>query len=79
MSLDDLIAGDLKLKVDASDGEQISVHWEGKANQRQPLEVLGPFFDQLMDFASESGRSIRFHFLCRRRCHGIVEIGLERI
>ena len=61
MALNDLIAGDLTLNLEETDKELV-IRWRGKANARRPGEVLRPFFDQIVDEATRTDRSVAFHF-----------------
>lgn len=62
MTLNDLVAGDLTLRLEESTPQQLVIRWHGKANARRPGEVLRPFFDQLMHEATRTSRTVAFHF-----------------
>lgn len=60
--MEDLVFDELRLRVDASEPQKLSVLWEGKSVDRQPGKVLDPYFDGLVDAAKQGSRSIEMRF-----------------
>jgi len=59
--MDDLKSGDLAIEVADADGA-IKCTWRGKSNERNPPEVLRPWFDKLLAEATERKAAIEMHF-----------------
>jgi hypothetical protein len=60
--MENLIANDLNIEVTVTaDGVHHCV-WRGKSNERNPPEILKPWFEKLMAAVGEKKGSIEMHF-----------------
>lgn len=62
--LDSLSAGDLTIEVGSGDGGAIVCTWRGRSTERNPGQVLNPYFEKLLEAAvgTEGGGAIEMHF-----------------
>lgn len=61
--MESLKAGDLAIEVHAAAApEPLRLVWQGKSNERNPGQVLGPFFAQAIEEASARGVAIEMRF-----------------
>jgi hypothetical protein len=60
--MEDLKNGDLTIEVAELPGSVFSCTWKGKSNERNPPEVLKPWFDKLLAGAVERKGTIEMHF-----------------
>jgi hypothetical protein len=58
-----LIVGDLRIEA-MEDGvvPALQLLWKGKSNSRQPSELLGPYFRDVLSTASARGLQLELHF-----------------
>ena len=63
MEIESLKAGDLSIEVAqrAADAP-LELHWRGKSTWRQPDQVLGPFFEEVLAAARERKVGLEMHF-----------------
>ena len=60
--MDNLKSGDLTIEV-ATDADGVCrCTWRGKSNERNPPEVLKPWFEKLLAAATETKATIEMHF-----------------
>ena len=59
--MENLAHGDLQIEV-AEAGGVVSCTWRGKSNERNPPEVLKPWFDKLLAEVTEKQASLEMHF-----------------
>jgi len=57
-----LKSGDLTIEVAVSPDGVYSCTWRGKSNERNPPEILKPWFEQLLAAVGERKGSIEMHF-----------------
>lgn len=63
MTMDSLRAGDLTIDVvEVDDPPTIRLHWLGMSTERNPGQVLGPFFATVLTAAAEPPRPVELHF-----------------
>ena len=60
--MDNLNSGDLTIEVSVSPEGVHSCTWRGKSNERNPPEILRPWFDKLLASATEKHGTIEMHF-----------------
>jgi hypothetical protein len=60
-SVDDLIAGDLRIAV-VEDAGLVRCDWRGRSVEREADLTLKPFFDRLLERAHEIGALLEMHF-----------------
>ena len=60
--MEDLKSGDLTIEVAELSGPVFSCTWRGKSNERNPPEILRPWFDKLLATVGERKGSIEMHF-----------------
>jgi hypothetical protein len=60
--MENLTAGDLNLEVTVTPESVYKCIWRGKSNERNPPEVLKPWFDKLIAAAVAKRSSIEMHF-----------------
>jgi hypothetical protein len=61
--MQDLTAGDLTITVTSRAPErELCCVWRGKSNARDPRQILGPWFGQLLKEASGSQAAVEMHF-----------------
>ncbi len=60
--MEDLKNGDLTIEVAEQPGSVVSCTWRGKSNERNPPEILKPWFDKLVAAAGERKATIEMHF-----------------
>ncbi len=60
--MEDLVFGELRLRVDASRPSALAVVWEGKSVDRQPGKVLDPYLEALVASAKDGQRSLEMRF-----------------
>jgi len=60
--MEHLRSGDLTIEVTATPERAYHCLWRGKSNERNPAEVLKPWFDRLLAAAQADGGSIEMHF-----------------
>jgi hypothetical protein len=58
-----LIVGDLRIEA-TEDGvyPSLQLNWKGKSNSRQPAELLGPYFRDVLATAGQRGVPLELHF-----------------
>ena len=61
-SLEDLVSGELTIKVSDPAGGLIRLDWLGKSNARHPGAVVKPLFDEVANEARAKEASIEMHF-----------------
>ncbi len=59
--MDNLQSGDLAIEVSEAEGALRCV-WKGKSNERNPPEILRPWFDKLLAEVTEKKLAIEMHF-----------------
>ena len=59
--MENLTHGDLQIEVTEADNV-VSCTWRGKSNERNPPEILKPWFEKLLAGATERKGSIEMHF-----------------
>jgi len=59
--MDNLKSGDLTIEVTVDDGAYRCV-WRGKSNERNPPEILRPWFDALLAEVTAQHAAIAMHF-----------------
>ena len=57
-----LSSGDLTIEVTTSPEGVFSCVWRGKSNERNPPEILKPWFEKLLASVTESKGTIEMHF-----------------
>jgi hypothetical protein len=60
--MDNLNAGDLTIQVTISPDAVYSCTWLGKSNERNPPELLKPWFEKLLASVAERKGSVEMHF-----------------
>jgi hypothetical protein len=60
--MENLQAGDLTIDVTALPDNVFKCVWKGKSNERNPPEVLKPWFDKLLAEVGDKQGSIEMHF-----------------
>ncbi|MCX5745467.1 MAG: hypothetical protein NT062_23570 [Proteobacteria bacterium] len=60
--MDNLTLGDLTIEVRVTPETVFQCTWKGKSNERNPQEVLKPWFDTLLTTVSQQGGAIEMHF-----------------
>jgi hypothetical protein len=60
--MEDLKNGDLTIEVAELPNSVFSCTWRGKSNERNPPEILKPWFDKLLAAVGERNGSIEMHF-----------------
>ena len=60
--MENLTSGDLTIEVTVSPEGIYSCTWRGKSNERNPPEILKPWFEQLLAAVGEKNGSIEMHF-----------------
>ena len=60
--MENLQSGDLTIEVTLSPNAVFSCVWRGKSNERNPPEILKPWFERLLGTVSEKKGSIEMHF-----------------
>ncbi len=59
---EDLKVGDLLIRVDRTAVAYLRLDWLGPCDNRNPVDLIGPFFEQMLGEASQAGRGIDMHF-----------------
>ncbi len=62
ISMEDLKVGDLLIRVDRTAVAYLRLDWLGPCDNRNPVDLIGPFFEQMLGEASQAGRGIDMHF-----------------
>src|SRR5512133_2394303 len=60
--MDDLRSDDLVIRVDTSAAASLRLDWLGRSDSRNPVEVIGPFFERVIAEAAHHGHFIDIHF-----------------
>ena len=60
--MDNLQSGDLTIEVTQSPEGVYACTWRGKSNERNPPEILKPWFEKLLAAVTERKGSIEMHF-----------------
>lgn len=60
--MDSLNAGDLTIELAADRSDAIACTWRGRSNDRNPNEVLAPYFSQLLSAAGEASVPLEMNF-----------------
>lgn len=60
--MENLVAGDLSIDVEAGDQAVIRLIWRGKSNARNPSQILQPFFAPVLADAAEKKRAVELQF-----------------
>ena len=60
--MEDLKNGDLTIEVAEQPGSIFSCTWRGKSNERNPPEILKPWFTKLVAAVTERSGSLEMHF-----------------
>ena len=60
--MENLSFGDLTIEVAESPATVFQCTWKGKSNERNPPEILRPWFDKLLATVTERKGSIEMHF-----------------
>ena len=60
--MENLNAGDLNIQVNVSPDAVYSCTWLGKSNERNPPEILKPWFEKLLTSVKERKGAIEMHF-----------------
>jgi len=60
--MDGLESNDLVIRVDRSAPTCLRLDWLGRSDSRNPVEIIGPFFEQVLAEATGLGRLIDIHF-----------------
>ena len=60
--MENLNSGDLTIEVNVSPDAVFSCTWRGKSNERNPPEILKPWFEKLLTSVGERKGSIEMHF-----------------
>ena len=60
--MENLIANDLNIEVKETPEGVFQCWWRGKSNERNPPEILRPWFDKLLASATEKKSTIEMHF-----------------
>jgi hypothetical protein len=60
--MDNLTFGDLTIEVAEAPDAVLRCVWKGKSNERNPPEILRPWFEKLLATVAESKGSIEMHF-----------------
>lgn len=60
--MEDLVSGELTIKVSDSTADCIRLDWLGKSNARHPGAVVKPLFDEVTDTALTREAGIEMHF-----------------
>ena len=60
--MQNLTSGDLTIEVTVSPENVYSCVWRGKSNERNPPEILKPWFEKLLAAVTERKGSIEMHF-----------------
>jgi hypothetical protein len=60
--MENLQAGDLTIEVTVTPTGMYQCTWRGKSNERNPPELLKPWFDKLLVTVGEKAGSIEMHF-----------------
>ena len=60
--MDRLEADDLLIRVDRSATACLRLDWLGRSNARNPVQVIAPFFDQVLTEAAGYHRYVDMHF-----------------
>ena len=60
--MDNLHSGDLTIETTVSPEGVFSCTWKGKSNERNPPEILNPWFEKLLAAVGEKKGSIEMHF-----------------
>jgi len=60
--MDNLQSGDLTIEVAEAPNAVLCCTWKGKSNERNPPEILKPWFEKLLAAATEKQGSIEMHF-----------------
>ena len=61
-TMENLHSGDLTIEVSVSPDAVFSCTWRGKSNERNPPEILKPWFEKLLAAVDEKKGSIEMHF-----------------
>lgn len=59
--MENLAHGDLTIEVTETD-KVVSCTWRGKSNERNPPEILKPWFDKLLAELTEKQAALEMHF-----------------
>ncbi|HSR96722.1 MAG TPA: hypothetical protein VLM79_06700, partial [Kofleriaceae bacterium] len=60
--MNDFVAGDLTLAVNATRSDAIELSWLGRSNDRSPDKLLTPYWDAALVEAAERKVPIELHF-----------------
>lgn len=60
--MDNLQSGDLTIEVAVTPDAVFQCTWKGKSNERNPPEILRPWFDKLLATVGERKGTIEMHF-----------------
>jgi hypothetical protein len=60
--MENLIANDLNIEVTVTPDAVFQCTWRGKSNERNPPEILKPWFEKLFAAVLEKKGSIEMHF-----------------
>jgi hypothetical protein len=60
--MENLTSGDLTIEVAVTPEGIYSCTWRGKSNERNPPEILKPWFEKLLASVAERKGSIEMHF-----------------
>ena len=60
--MENLTSGDLTIEVSVTPDSVYSCTWRGKSNERNPPEILKPWFEKLLASVTERKGTIEMHF-----------------
>ena len=60
--MDNLHSGDLTIEVVVTPAHAFECTWTGKSNERNPPEVLRPWFEALLAEVDAAGGTVEMHF-----------------
>ena len=60
--MENLKSGDLTIEVSMTPASVYSCTWRGKSNERNPPEILKPWFEKLLAAVTAAKGSIEMHF-----------------
>jgi hypothetical protein len=61
--MENLTAGDLRIEVKRDpEKNAVELHWLGKSNERNPTQVLQPYFRRMLEQAKQSSCLLALHF-----------------
>jgi hypothetical protein len=78
--MNDLVFADLKIEVIEGDaGVPTRLFWNGRSTERDPSQILLPFFARILSSATESRTALEMHFERLEYCNSLTIMSLIQL